>query len=273
VDSIEGVTHALRTTEYHDRDDQYYWFIEALNLRKPYIWEYARLNMTNTVLSKRKLTWFVQNGHVDGWDDPRFPTVRGVLRHGMTVEGLKQFIIAQGSSRSVVQMEWDKIWSFNKKIIDPIAPRYTALEAGATAKVNVSGVKESCSKAALHPKNADVGQKDVWVSDHILIDLADVDSLRVGENATFINWGNIRIKKIDKSKNGQVVVEAEPNLQDTDYKKTPKLTWLAVTEKAKPTPCVCVFFDHIISKAVLAKDEDFKQYINTNTRVWFFIHL
>ena len=119
VDSIEGVTHALRTTEYHDRDDQYYWFIEALSLRKPYIWEYARLNMTNTVLSKRKLTWFVQNGHVDGWDDPRFPTVRGVLRHGMTVEGLKQFIIAQGSSRSVVQMEWDKIWSNNKKVIDP----------------------------------------------------------------------------------------------------------------------------------------------------------
>lgn len=92
VDSIEGVTHALRTTEYHDRDDQYYWFIDALGLRKPYIWEYARLNMTNTVLSKRKLTWFVQNGHVDGWDDPRFPTVRGILRHGMTVEGRFDFI-------------------------------------------------------------------------------------------------------------------------------------------------------------------------------------
>ena len=49
-------------------------------------------------------------------DDPRFPTVRGVLRRGMTVEGLKQFIIAQGGSRSVVTMEWDKIWSFNKKV-------------------------------------------------------------------------------------------------------------------------------------------------------------
>lgn len=49
-------------------------------------------------------------------DDPRFPTVRGVLRRGMTVEGLKQFIIAQGSSRSVVFMEWDKIWAFNKKV-------------------------------------------------------------------------------------------------------------------------------------------------------------
>lgn len=264
VDSIEGVTHALRTTEYHDRDDQYYWFIDALKLRKPYIWEYARLSMINTVLSKRKLTWFVQNGHVDGWDDPRFPTVRGVLRHGMTVEGLKQFIIAQGSSRSVVQMEWDKIWSLNKKIIDPIAPRYTALERN-TAKVHVRGVKETCTTAALHPKNPDVGSKDVWVSDQILIDLADVESLRAGENATFINWGNIRITSVNRNKD-EVSIEAEPNLEDKDYKKTPKLTWIAVTEKAKPTPCVCVFFDHIISKPVLAKDEDFKQYINTNTR-------
>lgn len=68
-------------------------------------------------------------------------------------------------------------------------------------------------------------------------------------------------------KNDEVTVEAEPNLVDKDYKKTPKLTWIAITEKAKPVPCVCVFFDHIISKPVLAKDEDFKQFINTNTRV------
>lgn len=124
MDAVENVTHTLRTTEYHDRDVQYYWIIEALELRRPHIWEYSRLNMTNTVLSKRKLTWFVEEGLVDGWDDPRFPTVRGILRRGMTVDGLKQFIIAQGSSRSVVFMEWDKIWAFNKKVIDPIAIRY-----------------------------------------------------------------------------------------------------------------------------------------------------
>lgn len=67
VDSIEGVTHALRTTEYTDRDDQYYWFIKKLGLRKPYIWSYSRLNLQHTVLSKRKLTWFVNQGYVSGW--------------------------------------------------------------------------------------------------------------------------------------------------------------------------------------------------------------
>lgn len=123
VDYIEDVTHTLRTTEYHDRDAQFYWILKKLGLRRPYIWEYSRLNMTHTVLSKRKLAWFVNEHLVDGWDDPRFPTVRGILRRGMTVEGLKQFIIAQGSSKSVVFMEWDKIWAFNKKVIDPVAIR------------------------------------------------------------------------------------------------------------------------------------------------------
>ena len=102
VDSVEGVTHSLRTTEYMDRDDQFFWFIDALGLRKPHIWAYARLNLTNTVMSKRKLTWLVDEGIVEGWEDPRLPTVRGVLRRGLTVEALKQFIIAQGSSRNVI---------------------------------------------------------------------------------------------------------------------------------------------------------------------------
>ncbi|GAA6066263.1 bifunctional glutamate/proline--tRNA ligase, partial [Tachysurus ichikawai] len=152
VDSIENVTHALRTTEYHDRDEQYYWVIDALRLRKPYIWEYARLNLNNTLLSKRKLTWFVDQGYVDGWDDPRFPTVRGVLRRGMTVEGLKQFIAAQGGSRSVVNMEWDKIWAFNKKVIDPIAPRFSALLSSQVVPISISDTKEEMKEVAKHPK-------------------------------------------------------------------------------------------------------------------------
>jgi hypothetical protein len=64
-----------------------------------------------------------------------------------------------------------------------------------------------------------------------------------------------------------VSVEAEPYLDDKDYKKTPKLTWISNTEKARPIPFVSIFFDHIISKPVLTKDEDLKQYINTNKRV------
>ncbi|GAB6021105.1 hypothetical protein CHUAL_003738 [Chamberlinius hualienensis] len=267
VDSIEGVTHALRTTEYHDRDEQYMWFLKQLNLRNIYVWEYARLNMTNTVLSKRKLTWFVGEGLVDGWDDPRFPTVRGVLRRGMTVQGLKDFIMAQGGSRSVVTMEWDKIWAFNKKVIDPIAPRYTALEKN-TVPVTVLDAIESKLEVAKHPKNDSVGLKTVWTSSTVLIDEEDAKLLKEGENATFINWGNLIIQKIRRNGDNKITsVEAKLNLDNKDYKKTLKLTWLAKVPQAPLTPCVCVYFDHIITKPVLERDDDFKKYIAKNTRV------
>ncbi|XP_010216482.1 PREDICTED: bifunctional glutamate/proline--tRNA ligase isoform X2 [Tinamus guttatus] len=267
VDSIEGVTHALRTTEYHDRDEQFYWIIEALGIRKPYIWEYSRLNLNNTVLSKRKLTWFVNEGLVDGWDDPRFPTVRGVLRRGMTVEGLKQFIAAQGSSRSVVNMEWDKIWSFNKKVIDPVAPRYTALLKDAVVPVNVPEAQEEMKEVAKHPKNADVGLKPVWYGSRVLIEGADAETLAEGEVVTFINWGNIIITKLNRNSSGKIVsIDAKLNLENKDFKKTTKITWLAETPHAPLIPTVCVNYEHLITKPVLGKDEDFKQFINRNSK-------
>uniref|UniRef100_A0A3B4DZU5 Prolyl-tRNA synthetase n=1 Tax=Pygocentrus nattereri TaxID=42514 RepID=A0A3B4DZU5_PYGNA len=267
VDSIEGVTHALRTTEYHDRDEQFYWVIDALRLRKPYIWEYARLNLNNTVLSKRKLTWFVDQGYVDGWDDPRFPTVRGVLRRGMTVEGLKQFIAAQGGSRSVVNMEWDKIWAFNKKVIDPIAPRYTALQSSQVVPISIPGAKEELKEAAKHPKNANVGMKQVWYGPKVFVEGADAETFSEGETVTFINWGNIIITKIHKDSNGTITsLEGRLNLENTDYKKTTKITWLADTLKAPLIPTICVTYQHLISKPVLGKDDDFKDYINKNSK-------
>ncbi|KAM9317202.1 bifunctional glutamate/proline--tRNA ligase [Gastrophryne carolinensis] len=274
VDSVEGVTHALRTTEYHDRDEQFYWIIDALGIRKPYIWEYSRLNLNNTVLSKRKLTWFVNEGLVDGWDDPRFPTVRGVLRRGMTVEGLKQFIAAQGSSRSVVNMEWDKIWAFNKKlraickkVIDPVAPRYTALLKSQVVPVNVSEAQEGVNEVAKHPKNSEVGVKPVWYGPRVLIEGADAETLSEGEMVTFINWGNLNISKINRDSGGKIVsLDAKLNLENKDYKKTTKITWLADTSKAPFTPTTCVTYEHLISKPVMGKEEDFKQYVNRNSK-------
>uniref|UniRef100_A0A8D0ALR0 Bifunctional glutamate/proline--tRNA ligase n=1 Tax=Sander lucioperca TaxID=283035 RepID=A0A8D0ALR0_SANLU len=268
VDSLEGVTHALRTTEYHDRDEQFYWIIEALGLRKPYIWEYARLNLNNTVLSKRKLTWFVDQGYVDGWDDPRFPTVRGVLRRGMTVEGLKQFIAAQGGSRSVVNMEWDKIWAFNKKVIDPVAPRYTALSSSYVVPVSVSEATEEIKEVAKHPKNTEVGMKKVWYGPRVLVEGADAETFSEGEMVTFINWGNLIITKINKGADAKVQsMEARLNLENKDFKKTTKITWLADTNSAPLLPTICITYQPLISKAVLTKDDDFKEHINKNSKL------
>ena len=268
VDSVEGITHALRTTEYMDRDEQFFWFIDALGLRKPHIYAYARLNLTNTVMSKRKLTWLVDTGAVDGWDDPRMPTVRGIMRRGLTVEALKQFILAQGSSRSVVYMEWDKIWAFNKKVLDPVVPRHTTIDIKYNVPVLIKGQRLASKSAARHPKNPEVGEKQVWTGPRILIDGVDAEQLKENENATFINWGNLMIKKVNKSKDGMVEsVEAEDNTADTNFKKTLKVTWLCDDEDKSPkTPAVLVYYDHIISKGILDKDDDFKNFVNKDSK-------
>jgi glutamyl-tRNA synthetase len=95
VDAREGITHALRSSEYHDRNAQYDRVQQDMGIKKVLIYEFSRLNMTNTLLSKRKLLWFVQNAKVESWDDPRFPTVQGIVRRGLKIEALIQFIVEQ----------------------------------------------------------------------------------------------------------------------------------------------------------------------------------
>lgn len=266
VDSIEGVTHALRTSEYVDRDPQYYWFIETLGLRKPVIAAYSRLNMMNTVLSKRKLTWLVDEKLVDGWDDPRMPTVQGILRRGLTVEGLKQFIIAQGSSKHIVFMEWDKIWAFNKKCLDPVVPRYTAIEQKDVVKVTLEGYDGQVTvDIALHPKDPNLGKRVVKVSKELLIEQADAAQFKDGDTATFLSLGNVKITKVNKNENGVVAtISATLDLDNKDFKKTLKVTWL---NKDSVQPAKLIYYDHIITKSILGKDEDFKEFVNRNSKV------
>lgn len=101
---------------------------KALGLRKVAIWDYGRINFAYTLLSKRKLKAMVEDRQmVEGWDDPRFPTIRGVRRRGMAVEALTQYMLAQGPSQQNNTLDWDGIWTANKKVLDPVVPRHTAV--------------------------------------------------------------------------------------------------------------------------------------------------
>ena len=90
-DSIEGITHSLCTLEFEDHRPLYDWFLEQLGVHHPQQIEFARLNLSYTIMSKRKLLQLVKDGYVDGWDDPRMPTISGLRRRGFTAESIRSF--------------------------------------------------------------------------------------------------------------------------------------------------------------------------------------
>ncbi len=105
-DSIEGITHSLCSLEYEAHRPLYDWFLDALGIYKPRQMEFARLNLTYTVMSKRKLLALVKDGHVRGWDDPRMPTLSGYRRRGYTPEAIRDFCsrIGVAKANSVVDL-------------------------------------------------------------------------------------------------------------------------------------------------------------------------
>jgi glutaminyl-tRNA synthetase len=105
-DSIEGITHSICTLEFENNRRLYDWFQEALGIRRSQQIEFARLNLTYTVMSKRKMIRLVKEGHVDGWDDPRMWTIRGLRRRGYTPEAIRAFteMIGVSKANSVVDM-------------------------------------------------------------------------------------------------------------------------------------------------------------------------
>ncbi|KAI9654832.1 MAG: hypothetical protein M1821_005826 [Bathelium mastoideum] len=268
VDSIEGITHALRTTEYNDRDAQYQWMLKALNLRPVYNWNFSRLSFVRTLLSKRKLTKFVETGVVWGWDDPRMPTVRGIRRRGMTIPALQEFILKQGPSKNIVNQDWHAFWATNKKYIDPIAPRYTAVVTKDMVHCTVKGANASPSheEKELHAKNKELGTKKVFYSSSIVVDQVDAQSFEQDEEITLMNWGNAYVRGKATSTTGtesgsQLVTSLELELNPTGDVKTTKkkITWLSQDQDLVPVQLVD--FDYLITKDKLGDDDNVDDFI------------
>ncbi|MBI4011741.1 MAG: glutamine--tRNA ligase, partial [Candidatus Rokubacteria bacterium] len=99
-DSIEGVTHSICTLEYEDHRPLYDWYLDALGIHHPQQIEFARLNLSHTIMSKRKLLQLVEQAHVSGWDDPRMPTIAGLRRRGYTPEAIRDFCERAGVTKA-----------------------------------------------------------------------------------------------------------------------------------------------------------------------------
>ncbi|ERN05736.1 glutamine--tRNA ligase isoform X1 [Amborella trichopoda] len=124
VDSLENVTHSLCSLEFETRRASYYWLLEALDLYMPHVWEYSRLNVTNTVMSKRKLNRLVMEKWVNGWDDPCLMTLAGLRRRGVSPSSINAFIQGIGITRSDNTMiRLDRLEYHIREEMNKTAPR------------------------------------------------------------------------------------------------------------------------------------------------------
>ena len=126
-DSIERITHSICTLEFEDHRPLYDWYIEQLGIYHPQQIEFDRLNLTYTLLSKRKLLTLVQDGHVSGWDDPRMPTISGIRRRGYTPEAIRNFCNSIGISKTNGTIELAMLEHFVREDLNKRAARVMAV--------------------------------------------------------------------------------------------------------------------------------------------------
>ena len=161
-DSIERVTHSLCTLEFQDHRPLYNWFIEQLGIFPSRQIEFDRLNLTYTLLSKRKLLQLVQEGRVNGWDDPRMPTLGGIRRRGYTPEAVRNFCGAIGVSKTNGSIELAMLEHFVREDLNKRAPRVMAVLR--PLKVVIDNYPESQVEemdAVNNPEEASAGSRKV----------------------------------------------------------------------------------------------------------------
>jgi glutaminyl-tRNA synthetase len=173
-DSIEGITHSICTLEFENHRPLYDWFCKELRIHHPQQIEFARLNLTYTVMSKRKLLQLVQEKHVSGWDDPRMLTIRGLRRRGYTPEAIRAFCERIGVAKfnSTVEMAWLEDAIGND--LNERAPRVMAVLR--PLKVVITNYPEGevdQLEAANHPQKPEMGTRNVPFSRELYIEADD----------------------------------------------------------------------------------------------------
>jgi glutaminyl-tRNA synthetase len=174
-DWIEGITHSLCTLEFEDHRPLYDWCLEALDLpSRPRQIEFARLNLTYTLLSKRKLLQLVTGGHVTGWDDPRMPTLAGLRRRGFTPEALRDFCDRIGLAKRDSVVEVELLEHCLREDLNRRAPRVMAvLDPVRLVLTNYPEGKVEELDAVNNPEDAAQGTRKVPFSRELFIDRDD----------------------------------------------------------------------------------------------------
>lgn len=213
-DSIEGITHSICTLEFEDHRPLYDWFLDNLEIYHPRQIEFARLNLTYTILSKRKLLKLVQDGYVSGWDDPRMPTICGIRRRGYTPEAIREFCSRIGVSKNdsvvdIAMLEDAVRNDLNKRVprlmavINPIKVIITNYPAGQVEELS----------AINNPENPQAGSRQVPFSRELYIERDDFQEvpapkfyrLSPGREVRLRYAYFIKCEKVVKDENGEII--------------------------------------------------------------------
>lgn len=174
-DAIEGVTHSLCTTEFEDHRPLYEWVVRECEMdMQPQQIEFGRLGLTNTVMSKRKLKQLVDEKHVDGWDDPRLPTISGMRRRGFTAEAIREFVKETGVSKNSGVVDSAMLDHFVREDLKLKAPRTMGVLR--PLKLVITNYPEGQVEwldAEINPENPEMGMRKIPFSREIYIEQED----------------------------------------------------------------------------------------------------
>ncbi|MFJ5716161.1 glutamine--tRNA ligase/YqeY domain fusion protein [Neobacillus sp. NPDC093127] len=214
-DAIEGVTHSICTIEFEDQRPLYNWVVEQCEMENtPQQIEFGRLNVTNTVMSKRKLKQLVEEGFVDGWDDPRMPTISGMRRKGFTPESIRTFVSETAISKNNSMVDSQMLEHFVREDLKLKAPRTMGVIN--PLKVVITNYPEGQIElldAEINPENPEMGSRKIPFSREIYIEQDDFMEeppkkyfrLFPGNEVRLKNAYFIKCEEIVKDASGKVV--------------------------------------------------------------------
>ena len=214
-DAIEGITHSICTLEFEDQRPLYDWVVRECEMEKvPRQIEFARLNLTNTVMSKRKLKLLVDEGITDGWDDPRMPTISGVRRRGYTPESIRNFCAEIGVSKADSKVDSQLFDHFLREDLQPKAP--LAMGILNPLKLVITNYPENqieMIELENIAKNEEAGTREVPFGREVYIERDDFMEEPVPKYRRFFPGNEVRLKgayfvkctDVIKDENGNVV--------------------------------------------------------------------
>ncbi|AWB35347.1 glutamine--tRNA ligase/YqeY domain fusion protein [Orrella marina] len=285
-DALEGITHSICTLEFEDQRPFYDWTLETLadigclSRPLPRQYEFARLNVSYVVTSKRKLLQLVKEGHVSGWDDPRMPTLAGLRRRGYTPQALKLFCERTGVSKSNSRIDYSLLDQALRDSQDPVAPRAVAiLDPVKLVITNWPEHEEILCTAPRHPHIPEAGQREFPFAREVWIEREDFEEVPPKKYFRLFPGNMVRLKYAYvvkctgcvKDEQGNVTEVHAEYLPDTrsgtpgadSVKVKGTVTWVSARHA---TPVKLQLYDRLFREAYPdAGDADFLEHLNPDS--------